>query len=103
MVKLMFMAWLSLALFSAGISQVFAQLAPTGDHYAGRPTDTGYGGGFVNATGGFAASIPFELPPSRGGLPIPLQVTYDVHGVGAAGLGWDLAISYIKKDSTFAL
>jgi hypothetical protein len=80
-----------------------AQLAPTGDHYAGRPTDTGYGSGFVSATGGFAASIPFQLPPARGGLPIPLQVTYAARGVGAAGVGWDVSISSIQNDRTFAL
>ena len=36
----------------------FAQLAPTGSHYAGRPSDTGYGGTVTNATGTFAAAIP---------------------------------------------
>ena len=79
-----------------------AQLAPTGEHYAGRPSDTGYGGTIVNATGTFAAAIPLDLPPARGGLPIPLQITYGGRGVGAAGLGWDLPLSYIQQDRTLA-
>ncbi len=82
--------------------EAFAQLAPTGAHYAGRASDTGYGGTFVGATGTFAAAIPLELPPARGGLPIPLQITYGSRGVGAAGLGWDLPLSYIQRDRTLA-
>lgn len=80
----------------------FAQLAPSGDHYAGRPSDTGFGGTIVNATGSFAASIPFDLPTSRGGVPVPLQVNYVGGAAGAAGLGWDLALSYIQQGRTFA-
>jgi hypothetical protein len=78
------------------------QLAPTGEHYAGRPTDTGYGGTFVSATGTVAESVPLDLPPARGELPIPFQVAYTVHGVGAAGLGWDVPLSYITVDRSFA-
>jgi RHS repeat-associated protein len=79
-----------------------AQLAPDGQHYAGRPSDTGFGGTNVNATGAFGASIPLDFPPVRGGLPIPLQIVYRNSGVGAAGLGWDLPLSYIQQDATFA-
>lgn len=79
-----------------------AQLAPTGDHYAGRPSDTGFGGTSPNAAGTFTATIPFSLPTARGGLPIPLQITYGTRGVGAAGLGWDLPLSYIQHDRTLA-
>src|SRR5712692_4834016 len=94
--------WLLFMLVGAIAPPVFAQLAPTGAHYAGRPSDTGHGGTFVNATGTFAAAIPLELPPARGGLPIPLQIRYGARGVGAAGLGWDLPLSYIQRDRTFA-
>jgi hypothetical protein len=55
-----------------------AQLAPTGGHYGGRPSDTGHGG-FVNSTGGYAASIPLDLPSARNGLPVPVQVNYSEH------------------------
>ena len=96
------MKCLASALVFAVVSPVTAQLAPTGEHYAGRPSDTGYGGGFVDATGTIAATIPLEFPPARGGMSIPLQIGYGARGVGAAGLGWDLPLSYIKYDSTFA-
>lgn len=95
-------AWPLFTLICAVAPQVFAQLAPTGEHYAGRASDTGYGGTVVNATGTFATAIPLELPPARGDLPIPLQITYGARGVGAAGLGWDLPLSYIRHDRTFA-
>ena len=94
--------WLVFALAGLVTQQGFAQLAPTGAHYAGRPSDTGYGGTFVNATGTVAATIPIDLQPARGALPIPLQITYGAHGVGAAGLGWDVPLSYIQHDSTLA-
>ena len=79
-----------------------AQLAPTGGHYAGRPSDTGYVSGMVNVTGGFAASVPLDLQPARGGLPVPVQITYGARGVGAAGLGWDVPLSYVRRDTSFA-
>jgi hypothetical protein len=41
---------LSMALLVPGAAH--AQLAPTGTHYAGRPSDTGHGGMDVGATGG---------------------------------------------------
>ena len=75
-----------------------AQMAPTGSHYGGRPTDTGFSG--VSDQGGFAASVPLDLPPSRGGLPIPLQIVSGGRGVGAAGLGWDVPLSYVLVDSS---
>jgi RHS repeat-associated protein len=78
-----------------------AQLAPTGSHYGGRPSDTGRTG-FVNSTGGYAASLPLDLPAARNGLPVPVQVSYSEHGVGTAGLGWDVPLSYIRRDVTFA-
>lgn len=81
--------------------RIFAQDAPTGSHYAGRSTDTGHAGGIVNATGAFPASIPLELPFARGELNIPLRIVYGGR-LGAAGLGWDIPISYIKRDHTLA-
>lgn len=41
-----------------------AQYAPTGDHYAGRTSDTGFAGA-VNSQGGYAASVPLDLPPAE--------------------------------------
>ncbi|WP_147445092.1 hypothetical protein, partial [Corallococcus sp. CA053C] len=52
-----------------------AQLAPTGGHYAGRASDTGTEPGSVNASGGYSASIPLELPAARGDLPVPLSIS----------------------------
>ena len=86
-------------LFASGLSR--AQLAPTGGHYAARATDTGFAG-LVNSSGGYAASVPLDLPAARGGLPIPVQIVYGGNRVGAAGLGWDVPLSYIFRDTTIA-
>jgi hypothetical protein len=80
----------------------FAQEAPTGSHYGGRASDTGFGGSLANVTGAYSASIPLALPAERAGLPVPLQISYGTRGVGAAGLGWDIPFSYIRRDRTFA-
>jgi len=82
-------------------SSTTAQLAPTGDHYAARASDTGFMG-VVNGSGGYSTSVPLDLPPARGGLPIPLSVVYGARGVGAAGLGWDVPLSYVRVDTSFA-
>ena len=79
--------------------QSAAQLAPTGAHYAGRPSDTGHIGPSVD--GRFSASIALDLPQSRGGLPIPVQVISTGRGFGAAGLGWDVPLSYVQVDTSF--
>ena len=79
-----------------------AQLAPTGGHYAGRASDTGYEPGTVNMSGGYAASVPLDLPAARGGLPVPLQIVSGARGVGAAGVGWDVPLSYVRRDMSFA-
>jgi hypothetical protein len=89
--------WLVLIATSAFASRAHAQLAPTGDHYGGRPSDTGFGGK-VNAAGGYAASVPLELPTPRGSLPMPVQIVHGGHTVGAAGLGWDVPLSYLRVD-----
>jgi RHS repeat-associated protein len=93
---------LAIALAGPVGSQAFAQLAPSGEHYAGRPSDTGYGGTDVDASGNLPSSIALDLPPVRGGLPIPLQIVYGPHRVGAAGLGWDIPLSYLQQNATFA-
>jgi hypothetical protein len=82
--------------------QGLAQQAPTGAHYAGRGTDTGFGGSLVSSTGSYSTSIPLDLPAERAGLPVPLQISYGTRGVGAAGLGWDIPFSFIRRDRTFA-
>jgi hypothetical protein len=56
----------------------------------------------VNSSGGYHASVPLDLPGARGGLPVPVQIVYGEHGFGAAGLGWDVPLSYIHDDTTFA-
>jgi RHS repeat-associated protein len=95
-------AWITLSMAGLMTVPAFAQLAPTGGHYAGRSSDTGYGGTVANATGTFSATVPLDLPPTRGGLPIPLQIVYGARGVGAVGSGWDIPLSYIQHDKTFA-
>jgi hypothetical protein len=52
--------------------QAYAQLAPTGGHYAARPSDTGFAGA-VNSSGGYNASVPLDLPQARGGMPVPIS------------------------------
>src|ERR1043165_6811563 len=78
-----------------------AQLAPTGGDYADQPSDTGFSGG-VDSSGGYSASVPLDVPGARGGLPIPVSIVYGGGGVGAAGLGWDVPLSYIIRDNTIA-
>src|SRR5204863_202359 len=53
-------------------------------------------GAQVSPTGGFAASVPLNLPPARGPLPIPLSVVYTgLTRAGASGAGWDIPVSYV--------
>jgi hypothetical protein len=96
--------WLSFSCFvlAAALAPrlAAAQLAPTGGHYAGR-SDTGYAGG-ASSSGAYQTSVPLDLPGARGGLPIPVQIVYGDHGVGAAGQGWDVPLSYIRRDTTLA-
>jgi RHS repeat-associated protein len=76
-----------------------AQLAPTGTHYAGRPSDTGHTG--PNAQGGYSTTIALDFPAARGGLPIPVQVVSGTKGFGAAGVGWDVPLSFVLVDRSF--
>lgn len=56
----------------------------------------------VGASGGFGASVPLDLPAPRGNLPVPVHISYSERGVGAAGLGWDVPLSFIRRDTTAA-
>lgn len=76
-----------------------AQLAPTGDHYGGRASDTGFG---PTPTGGYAATVPLNLPRPHGDLPIPFEITYGVRGFGAAGVGWDVPLSFVQRNDYIA-
>lgn len=78
-----------------------AQVAPQGSHQAGRPSDTGFAG-LVNSSGGYNTSIPLDLIPAKRDLPVQVQVSYGGRAVGAAGMGWDVSISYILRDTTYA-
>src|SRR5262249_21759582 len=37
-----------------------------------------------------------------GNLPVPLQITYGARGFGAAGLNWDIPLSYVQVEAFFA-
>jgi len=79
-----------------------AQDAPVvGDHYGARASDTGFAGS-VNSSGGYGTSVPLDLPPARGGLPLLLSVVSGGNQFGAAGLGWDVPLSFIRRDLTIA-
>lgn len=97
--------WLSLAAVALAAAlptrPAAAQLAPTGGHYAAQPSDTGFTGG-VSSSGGYSTSVPLDLPAARGGLPIPVSLVYGGGGIGAAGVGWDVPLSYIFVDQTIA-
>jgi hypothetical protein len=110
--------WLSLGCFglvlSAGGRRASSQTEPTeqADLAAATQADAITGqsagsagaetAGAVTSSGGFGASVPLDLPSARGGLPIPVQVSYTERGVGAAGRGWDVPLSYIRRDTTVA-
>lgn len=63
--------------------------------------DTGFAGA-VNKQGGYSATVPLDLAPVRGGLPVPLSVVYGGRHFGAAGLSWDVPLSYIYHSKTIA-
>lgn len=78
-------------------SMAGAQLAPVaGAHYDGL-AGTGFQGS-ASASGGYGTSVPLELPPARGGLPVPVQIAYNGgRNVGAAGLGWEVPVSFVLR------
>src|SRR5678816_425678 len=89
--------WLSLGCIALG-AVVTPQRA---DAQLSLPPAGPSGGGFAGAnSGGYGASVPLDFPAARGGLPVPVQITYSEHGVGAAGRGWDVPLSYIRRDNT---
>jgi RHS repeat-associated protein len=100
-VRLAVLAWSIIAVLLMPLPAT-AQLAPVmGAHYAGRSSDTGFKGA-VNSLGGYGLSVPLDLPAARGGLPVPVQVVYGGNRVGAAGLGWDVPLSYVFRSATIA-
>jgi RHS repeat-associated protein len=72
-----------------------AQQAPIGGIDGGRlggPSDAGGGG----------AAIPFDVPPERHDLPVPLSVAFSGGAtVGEAGVGWSIPFHYISQNDTF--
>ncbi len=89
-----------LLIAAASARPLHAQVAPIGAHEA----TSGPGGGVVSSvspTGGFAASIPIDLPSPRGPLPIPFSVAYTgTPQGGAAGAGWDVPLWYVRLSTT---
>ena len=82
--------------------RALAQVAPTGAHYAGRASDTGFDANGPTAAGAFPAAVPLDLPQPRGAIPLPLRVAYTGRGFGSAGLGWDVPLSYVRLDKSLA-
>src|SRR5262245_39037341 len=85
----------------AGRARSYSQVAAVLAAFAAQASDTGFSGS-VNSSGGYGAAVAIDLPASRGGLPIPVEIVYRERGVGAAGLGWDVPLSYIYRDRTIA-
>lgn len=78
-----------------------AQLAPVaGAHYAVN-SGTGFQSS-TNSSGGYSTSVPMDLPAARDGLPVPVQVSYGEKQIGAAGMGWDVPLSFISRNNTTA-
>lgn len=78
------------------------QLDSPGDVHSGHTADGGFSG-LVNSTGGYSASVPFALPPTRDGVAIPFRVAFGGGGhVGAAGAGWDIPLSFIVELQTIS-
>src|SRR5438105_2829950 len=106
------MTWRRCATFSITIAftaiaalsaTAWAQVAPSGanSHSAAKASDTGFSP-MVNASGGFSAAVPLDIPPAKRGLPVPVSVVYGGRAVGAAGMGWDVPLTYIIRDTSFA-
>lgn len=78
----------------------WAQVAPEGAHH----TSVGPGAGLTSPsspTGGFAASIPLDLPDPRGPLPVPVSIVYTGSArAGAAGAGWDVPLTYVRRQTS---
>jgi hypothetical protein len=66
-------------------------------------TTMGPGAGLTSAVspaGGHATSVPLDLPSPRAPIPVPVAVVHDDSGrAGAAGLGWDVPLSYVRRST----
>lgn len=73
------------------------QVSPDGRHH----TTVGPGTGVAqhgSPTGGFAASVPLDLPDPRGPLPVPVSIVYTgTSRAGAAGVGWDVPVTFVRR------
>ncbi len=55
-------------------------------------------------TGTYRFNIPIKLPPLRRGLNIPLLIQYSsADGNGILGIGWDLRVGAIERETKFGL
>lgn len=76
---------------AAAASAAVTPVSPGADN-----TTVGSGAGMdgaVSPTGGFAASVPLDLPSPRGSVPLPLSVVYTGSGrAGVAGQSWDVPL-----------
>lgn len=92
-------AALAFALLILGPRSLLAQVEmgdfPLGAHHAGRGGDTGGGRGYT-------AVVPLDLPPARGGLPVPVTLAVGGTRVGALGRGGDVRLSYLSDNFAFA-
>lgn len=54
----------------------------------------------VSPAGGYAASVPLDLPTPRGSVPVPVSIVHDdsLHA-GVAGIGWDVPLSYVRRST----
>jgi RHS repeat-associated protein len=52
--------------------------------------------------GGYSTSVPLDLPAERGGLPVPVSLVHGGKRMGAAGRGWDVPLSFIRENRSFA-
>jgi hypothetical protein len=91
---------LALVVASASVT-AHAQLAPMGGNDAARGSDTGFTGGVV-VGGDYSASVPLEFPTARGGVFLPISMNYGGTEIGAVGVGWDVPLSYLRRDATLA-
>jgi RHS repeat-associated protein len=91
-------AFVGLIMSAAGLCQD----APTGTHYAGRSSDTGFASANVDSGGTLSVALPLELPREREGLPVPIAVAQGGQRMGAAGVSWDVPISFVRRSHTFA-
>lgn len=92
--------WVLIGLVLCSIrATALAQIEPLGAHYGGRTSDTGFAD-VSNSTGGYVTAVPLELPPTRDGTTVPLQILSGGSRVGAAGAGWDVPLSYVMVDNS---